>query len=53
MFLEINFMILVNVSFLLIENYMVIWKYKEKNLDFVENINIRNLVIKYVGGSFG
>lgn len=53
MFLEINFMILVNVSFLLIENYMVIWKYKEKNLDFVEDINNRNLGIKYVGGSFG
>lgn len=32
---------------------MVTWKHKEKNSDFAEDINNRNLGIKYAGGSPG
>lgn len=32
---------------------MVTWKHKEKNSDFAEDINNRNLGIKYAGGSLG
>lgn len=52
-FPETDLTISVNVSFPLTENYMVTWKHKEKNSDFAEDINNRNLGIKYAGGSLG